>query len=99
MIVKLEYEGKFYYNVPADGGGLKIPADVLKAALIAQAWDLVRAERDRRITATDYTQMPDSPLLPEQRQAFAGYRQALRDIPQDHASPAAVVWPDLPALS
>ncbi|HEK0270620.1 tail fiber assembly protein [Pseudomonas aeruginosa] len=99
MIKKVSYNGFDYYNVPFDGGGLGIPADVLLAAINAQAWELIRAERDRRIAATDYTQMPDSPLTAEQRQAFAAYRQALRDIPQDHDSPDAVAWPDVPALS
>lgn len=99
MIKKVSYNGLDYYNVPFDGGGLGIPTDVLVAAINAQAWELVRAERDRRIAATDYTQMPDSPLSTEQRQAFADYRQALRDIPQDHASPDAVAWPEPPALS
>lgn len=99
MINEVSYNGAVYFNVPADGGGLGIPPSVLSAALIAQAWGLIRAERDRRIAATDYTQMPDAPLTAEQRQAFAAYRQALRDIPQDHNSPDAVVWPDLPALS
>ncbi|MDF1652600.1 tail fiber assembly protein [Pseudomonas aeruginosa] len=99
MIKEFSYNGATYFNVPADGGGLGIPPDVLSAALLDQAWGLIRAERDRRIAATDYTQMPDSPLTAEQRQAFAAYRQALRDIPQDHDSPDAVAWPDVPALS
>ena len=99
MLARINYQDRTYWNVPFDGAGTDLPAPVLAAAILAQAWDLIRAERDRRIAATDYTQMPDAPLTAEQRQAFAEYRQALRDIPQDHDSPDAVVWPDLPALS
>ena len=71
---------------------------VLTAAISEQAWDLVRAERDRRIALTDHTQAPDSPLSAEKRAAFAAYRQALRDIPQTYVSPADVDWPVPPAL-
>lgn len=100
MVIKeIEHDGKTYYNIDPFDNVFGIPTDVLQAALIAEAWELIRAERDRRIAATDYTQMPDSPLTAEQRQAFAAYRQALRDIPQDHDSPDAVAWPDVPALS
>lgn len=99
IIQKLVYGDTVYYNYDAVENIFGIPAAVLQAALIADAWELIRAERDRRIAATDYTQMPDSPLTAEQRQAFAAYRQALRDIPQDHESPDAVAWPVIPALS
>lgn len=98
-ISKLEHAGSVYYNVDPVANVFGLPVEVLQAALIGQAWELIRAERDRRIAATDYTQMPDSPLTAEQRQAFAAYRQALRDIPQDHESPDAVAWPVIPALS
>lgn len=100
MLISLVlHEGVEYYNVDPENNVFGIPAGILSAALIEQAWGLVRAERARRIAATDYTQMPDSPLSTEQRQAFADYRQVLRDIPQENASPDAVTWPEPPALS
>jgi len=41
----------------------------------------MRRQRDRLLAASDWTQMPDSPLTDEQRAAWATYRQALRDAP------------------
>lgn len=55
----------------------------------------VRAERDRRIAATDYLVMPDYPLDTDKLEEIKVYRQALRDIPQQLGFP----WngPDDPA--
>ena len=55
----------------------------------------VRAERDKRITATDYLVMPDYPLDTDKFEEIKAYRQALRDIPQQPGFP----WngPDDPA--
>lgn len=49
--------------------------------------DRVRAERDRRISATDYLMVVDYPLGEESRAAVAAYRQALRDLPQQDGFP------------
>lgn len=98
VISKVIYNGAEYFNVPLDGGDLGIPRDVLIAALNDQAWGLVRAERDRRIAATDYTQMPDSPFTEQKRLEFAAYRKALRDVPQTYKSPVDVDWPVIPAI-
>jgi len=59
----------------------------------ALAWDRVRAERDRLLAASDWTQVADAPV---DAAVWAVYRQALRDVPQDFASPDAVVWPTAP---
>lgn len=58
----------------------------------------VRAMRFDLLTACDWTQIPDSPLSPEQREAWAVYRAALRDLPatQPDATPATVIWPEPP---
>jgi len=54
----------------------------------------VRAERDRLLAATDWTQLPDVPEAV--RQAWSVYRQALRDVPQQTSFPDAVAWPEKP---
>ena len=59
----------------------------------ALAWDRVRDERDRLLAACDWTQVADAPV---DSAAWAVYRQALRDVPQDFATPDAVVWPTAP---
>jgi len=53
----------------------------------------VRRKRDNRLAASDWTQVPDAPV---DQQAWADYRQALRDIPQQEGFPEDVVWPEKP---
>ncbi len=57
-------------------------------------WPLVRAQRNRLLQASDWTQLPDVPLAT--KEAWAAYRQALRDI-TEQADPFNIVWPALPA--
>ena len=95
----------------AEGGTLHIPADPANtdfARLIASSleiapftppsrgWSAIRAERDTRLAATDWTQLPDAPLGASQSAAFAAYRQALRDLPDQFPDPASIVWPIAP---
>lgn len=62
--------------------------------LDAMAAESVRAERDRLLAASDWTQLPDVPEAT--RAVWAVYRQALRDIPQQEGFPHFVVWPSKP---
>jgi len=57
----------------------------------------MRWQRDAWLAASDWTQTLDAPLTDEQRAAWAVYRQALRDAP-DNWEPAPT-WdaPDPPA--
>jgi len=57
----------------------------------------LRRERDRLLAASDFSQMPDIQFTDSQREAWATYRQQLRDIPALWADdPASVVWPIAP---
>ena len=56
-------------------------------------WPLVRVERDRRLLASDWTQLPDVPLAT--KEAWAVYRQALRDITLQ-PDQFNIVWPVAP---
>jgi len=56
----------------------------------------MRAQRDACLVASDWTQMPDSPLTDEQRQAWATYRQALRDFPSTWTPAETAEFPDPP---
>lgn len=71
-----------------------LPADQVVAVIAAQ-WDNVRADRDNRLAASDWTQLADAPLDGPTIEAWAAYRQALRDI-TDQPDPFAPVWPDAP---
>jgi hypothetical protein len=56
------------------------------AADVASKAAQVRAARDRALSASDWTQVADAPV---DQQAWATYRQALRDLPD------AEGWPDV----
>lgn len=65
-------------------------------------FERLRAERDRRLTATDYLLMQDYPLDNTRKKAVRLYRQALRDLPSQEGAPwdgggKETPWPDLPA--
>ena len=55
------------------------------------AWEIVRSMRNNELTATDWTQLPDSPLTTEKKAEWAVYRQALRDITTQE-NPREIVW-------
>ena len=59
------------------------------------AWSAVRQERNRRLSACDWTQLPDAPLNDEQRDAWVVYRHILRTLTEID-SPADIVWPKEP---
>ena len=55
----------------------------------------VRMERNNRLTACDWTQLPDTPLTTEQKTAWATYRQTLRDFPSV-VQLDNIIWPTQP---
>mgnify|MGYP001329868846 CR=1 FL=1 len=72
-------------------------------ATAAEMGAVIRAERDKRIGATDYLLMPDYPLAAESLAAVKTYRQALRDLPAQEGFPwageiSAVPWPAMPTI-
>lgn len=65
-------------------------------------FERLRAERDRRLAATDYLLMQDYPLSDSHRGLVQLYRQALRDLPSQEGAPwdgggEATPWPVMPA--
>ena len=77
-----------------DGSWTATPrtADDLAARLAQQA-AAVRADRNARLAATDWTQIADSTA---DKPAWAAYRQALRDVPAQAEFPQSVTWPEQP---
>jgi hypothetical protein len=55
--------------------------------------DLYKQGRLELLAKSDWTQLPDSPLSPELKQAWADYRQALRDVPQQPGWPETINIP------
>lgn len=53
----------------------------------------VRADRNKRLKDSDWTQVADAPV---DQAAWATYRQALRDVPAQAGFPWEVQWPTQP---
>lgn len=53
----------------------------------------VRADRNGKLTASDWTQVADAPV---DKAAWAAYRQALRDITAQAGFPWTIDWPVAP---
>ncbi len=56
-------------------------------------WDSVRGFRNRLLAQSDWTQLQDST---SDKQAWASYRNLLRNIPQDFSTPESIAWPTKP---
>ena len=54
---------------------------ITEQEILDKKYAILRAERDELLSQCDWTQMPDSPLTDTQKQAWATYRQSLRDLP------------------
>lgn len=61
-------------------------------------WAVVRAERDAKLAASDWTQLPDVPLTTEERDQWVVYRQELRNV-TSQPDPFNIVWPTPPAYT
>lgn len=65
---------------------------------VYQTWEDVREIRNYRLDLCDWTQLEDSPLTEEQKNAWKSYRQSLRDLPETFESPELVVFPEEPGV-
>lgn len=54
----------------------------------------MRAQRDRFLAGSDWTQVADAPV---DKNAWAAYRQALRDFPESWTPAPTAEFPDPPA--
>ena len=64
-----------------------------KAQKDAEQAKSVRADRDTKLAECDWTQVSDAPV---DKQVWATYRQALRDITAQTGFPWTITWPDAP---
>jgi hypothetical protein len=72
-----------------------LPTTYWRDREMTEAWAALRAERDHRLAASDWTQMRDQdPLLSAKWQP---YRRALKDMPAQTRDPHNPHWPEKPA--
>ncbi len=55
--------------------------------------NVARANRDSLLMGSDWSQVADAPV---DQAAWAAYRQALRDVPNQAGFPRSIVWPVSP---
>lgn len=70
------------------------PDDEVKARMDAEQGDRVRTDRNARLAACDWTQLPDAPV---DHTIWATYRQELRDVTDQAGFPWDVAWPVAPS--
>lgn len=56
----------------------------------------IRAERNAKIAACDWTVLADAPLTTTEKTNWKAYRQALRDVTAQPTFPQSVEWPVAP---
>ena len=91
--------GPIFTDTTDDEGNVTSAADneaAYRAKVDAEVGTSVRAERDKKLTDTDWTQMADSPLASDKKTEWATYRQSLRDLPTASGFPHTMTWPTEP---
>jgi hypothetical protein len=69
---------------------------ILENATPDQKWEFLRTHRNRLLTQSDWTQLPDAPL---DKAAWATYRQELRDLPAQGGNAEDAVIPTQPGAN
>ena len=60
---------------------------------MASTKEQIRHYRNQLLATSDWTQIADAPV---DQSAWATYRQALRDVPEQEGFPENVIWPTPP---
>lgn len=86
----IEQHGRDIYAAAMDMG----PAEYVAPPVLPPTEEEIRAQRNALLAASDWTQVADAPV---DQTAWAAYRQALRDVPDQEGFPASVEWPVAPS--
>ena len=93
-------ENDQFFPIPESPSNFSIFDDVSKQWIDPRTTEMlldnVRVTRNRLLTDSDWTQIPNGPLTLEQQQAWATYRQELRDVTKQSGCPSNVIWPTKP---
>jgi len=81
----------------ADGNSVAIDENLVESKIpeliVERQSAQARSQRDALLSQSDWTQAPDAPV---DQQAWAEYRQALRDVPLQTGFPTDITWPTKP---
>jgi len=75
-------------------GSQIVEDSIKKQKYVDDAWMYFRAERNRRLSNSDWTRLDDVPNM--NKDAWLVYRQQLRDLPSTITDPTQVTWPTPP---
>ena len=89
-----------HYHLTWNGSEI-VKDDTAKTAYdLAEEWKQIRAERNRLLSESDWTQGADSPLTTQQKSDWAVYRTSLRTLTEDQSSVTSysdINWPTKPS--
>lgn len=84
-------------GIPVRVGWLLTEKGFVPPPPVTRTADEVRAERNARLAACDWTQLQDADLTKEQQEAWQLYRASLRAVPSQPGFPEKVTWPTPPS--
>ena len=92
--------GPVFTDTTDDEGNVTTAADneaAYRAKVDADTGASVRAERNKKLAACDWTVLTDSPLTTAKKTEWKAYRTALRDISAADGFPHTMTWPTEPS--
>jgi hypothetical protein len=99
LTVRPDYKvGRVITEAVVEAAGSYTQQWIIDDSLVDDA-SVLRHERDLMLSQSDYTQATDTTQTVTDKEAWAVYRQELRDLPATYASnPEEVVWPTSPSV-
>jgi len=87
------------WNITDKPEPTEVELEAITEYINPRASEIARAERDRLIAETDWTQMADVNITDEKKEAYKIYRQVLRDISKQDGFPHNIIWAEKPLAS
>lgn len=98
--ITFSMEGATTFHLTWDGTTVSADDDAKTAFELDEEWKRIRAERNRLLSESDWTQGGDSPLTTQKKSDWAKYRTSLRTLPEDQSSVTSysdINWPTKPS--
>ena len=87
------YEGVVWQDETTQKPSIKEIEDAWQILKKEFLWEGIRLKRNSLLQETDYTQVED---FKGNKEVWANYRAALRNVPQLFGDPDSVIWPTKP---